>query len=365
MAKGYLISDIHLGVHRLAEDKWLKISKNYFYDFFIPLVKERWEDGDKIFILGDLFDNRSYLSLKVISFVIDLFNDFEKMNLPILIIGGNHDYYNNNDAEHTSLKILKKHTNVEIFTVPTLYNFSNKKILLMPWNGILKEEQKIMKQYAGKVNYMFSHSELQGALTNLKVGLRHGANIADFVAFPKVYSGHIHLHQTIKNFTYLGSPYHIDRNDKGNDKGVTILNFDDDSEEFVINNFSPKFTTIEISQESDLFKLDDLLTSKLDNNFIDIVINNSIIINNKDARKKIEDIAKNKKATTIKQVDDITIRDSIKDIALDDIGIDISVEDLMRECVKKQQFEGMSDSSREKMLDLLEESIKISKEGEK
>ena len=114
MAKGYLISDIHLGVHRLAEDKWLKIAKQYFYEFFIPKVQEKWEDGDKIFILGDLFDNRSHLSLKVISFALDLFNDFEKLNLPVLIIGGNHDYYNNNDSEHTSLRILEKHENVII-----------------------------------------------------------------------------------------------------------------------------------------------------------------------------------------------------------------------------------------------------------
>ncbi len=363
MAKGYLISDIHLGVHRLAEDKWLKIAKDYFYEFFIPLVKERWEDGDKIFILGDLFDNRTYLSLKVISFAIDLFDDLERMGLPVLIIGGNHDYYNNNDSEHTSLKILRKHTNVEIYTEPTLYEFSGKKILLMPWNGILKEEQKIMRQYAGKANFMFSHSELQGALTNLKVSLRHGANIADFVAFPKVFSGHIHLHQTIKNFTYLGSPYHIDRNDKGNQKGVTILNFLDDTEEFVLNKFSPEYTTINITCDEDLSKLDTLLTEEQDNNFIDIVINNSIIINNKDARKKIEDIAKSKKATTIKQIDDITIRDTIKDIALDDIGIDVSVEDLMREYVKNQDFEGIDETIKTKMLDLLEDSIKISKEG--
>jgi DNA repair exonuclease SbcCD nuclease subunit len=362
MAKGYLISDIHLGVHRLAEDKWLKIAKQYFYDFFIPLVQERWEDGDKIFILGDLFDNRSHLSLKVISFALDLFNDFEKLDLPVLIIGGNHDYYNNNDSEHTSLRILEKHKNVEIHTKPHLYEFSNKKILLMPWNGILKQEQEIFRQYAGKANYMFSHSELQGAKTNLKVGLRHGANIADFVAFPKVYSGHIHLHQSIKNFTYLGSPHHIDRNDKGNTKGVTILDFNTDTDEFVPNTISPEFKTIEVSKESDIEKLDKLLNidKSLDkkDNFIDIVINNSVIINSKEARKKIEEISKKKTVASIKQIDDVTVKDTIEDVSLDDIGIDVSIEDLLREYVKKQDFE--IDNS--KIMDLLEESIKISKE---
>ena len=363
MAKGYLISDIHLGVHRLAEDKWLKISKQYFYDFFIPLVQEKWEDGDKIFILGDLFDNRSHLSLKVISFALDLFNDLEKLNLPVLIIGGNHDYYNNNDSEHTSLRILEKHKNVEIHTEPNLYEFSGKKILLMPWNGVLKEEQEVFRKYAGKADYMFSHSELQGAKTNLKVGLRHGANIADFVAFPKVFSGHIHLHQSIKNFTYLGSPYHIDRNDKGNRKGLTIINFTDNTEEFILNEISPEFKTIEVSKESDIEKLDKLLntdnTLEVKDNFIDIVINNSVIINSKEARKKIEEISKRKNVASIKQIDDVTVKDTIEDVSLDDIGIDVSIEDLLREYVKNQDFD---EANKSNILDLLEESIKISKE---
>src|SRR5690606_13160855 len=100
-----------------------------------------------------------------------------------------------------------------------------------------------------------------------------------------------------------------------------------------------------ITNEDDLHKLDNLLTKDLDNNFVDIVINNSIIINNKEVRNKLQDIAKNKKATTIKQVDDITVRDTIKDIALDDIGIDVSVEDLMREYVKNQEFEGIDEKT--------------------
>jgi DNA repair exonuclease SbcCD nuclease subunit len=364
MAKGYLISDIHLGVHRLEEDKWLKIAKHYFYKFFIPTVQNKWEDGDKIFILGDLFDNRNHLSLKVISFALDLFNDLEKMNLPVLIIGGNHDYYNNNDSEHTSLRILEKYKSVEIYTEPHLYEFSGKNILLMPWNGVLKEEQEIFRKYSGKAHYMFSHSELQGAKTNLKVSLRHGVNIADFVAFPKVFSGHIHLYQRIKNFTYLGSPYHIDRNDKGNSKGLTIIDFNNNSEEFIPNTISPEFKTIEINKDSDIEKIDRILkiSNVLDekDDFIDIIINNSVIINNKEVRKKLENLAKRKNLiASIKQIDDITVRDTIEDVDLDNIGIDVSVEDLLREYVIKQNF---GTDNKDSILSLLEESIKISKE---
>lgn len=354
MSKGYLISDIHLGVHKLHEDKWLNIAKDYFHKFFIPKIQKTWQDGDKVFILGDLFDNRSFLSLKVISFALDLFNHFEKLNIPILIIGGNHDYYNNNDAEHTSLRILERYNNVEIYTTPTLYNFSNKRILLMPWNGIVKEEVKIFKQYAGKVDYMFSHSELQGAKSNLKVEMTHGNNIASFISFPKVFSGHIHIHQTIDNFTYLGSPYHLDRNDKGNKKGITIIDFNANLVDFIPNDFSPEFKTIEIKKEEDIKKLNDISGG----DFTDVVINNSVIINSKEVRRKIEEISKNENISSIKQIDDINIRNTIEDVNLDSIGIDVSVEDLLREYVKTQEFD-----NNDKILKLLEDSIKISKQS--
>jgi hypothetical protein len=37
--------------------------------------------------------------------------------------------------------------------------------------------------------------------------------------YGKVYSGHIHIVQEINYFTFVGSPYHLDRNDVGNKKG--------------------------------------------------------------------------------------------------------------------------------------------------
>lgn len=361
MAKGFLISDIHLGVHALAEDKWIKISDDYFNQFFIPEVKKRWSKGDKIFILGDLFDNRNYLSLRIISYALDLFKKFEEVGFEIVILGGNHDYRNNSDSEHTSLRILERHPNVEIIKDTISYNFAEKKILLMPWVGNHREEHEILKKWAGKVDYLFCHSDLRGAKTNMRSVLTHGLTVADFVAYPKVYSGHIHIYQQLENFKFLGNPFHMDRNDKGNKKGLTIIDFDTDKEIFIENNITPEYKTIEIKKESDLEKLDLYIkTDGIDekDNFIDIVINNSVLLNSKEAKRKIEEVSKKKNIATIKYFDDTKVDDGIENINLEDIGMAVSTEDLIREFVKNQQVD---EPLKNKFLQILEETIKLCK----
>jgi len=356
--KAFLISDIHFGVHELNLDKWLDIQLDYFYNFFIPILEKKYKKDDKLFILGDLFDNRTYLNIKVMVKVLELFETFEKMNIDIHIITGNHDLWGEHDYRYNSLNILKKFNNVQIYTDPTILNINSVKILLLPWITDIKKEHIELKKYAGKVNYLFTHSDLRGAKTNLKVTLKHGPTIADFVGFPKVYAGHIHLYQKIDNFTFLGSPYHLDRNDKGNKKGLTIVDIENGEEEWIPNNLSPEFKTIKIETESDIKHLDNLnMINDNENNFIDLYIKNSLIINKPDMRKKIEHISK-KQRITINQIDDIVIKDSVENIDLNDIGVEISIEDMIRQYVKNQQYK---DNIKDDIENLLDYVINISK----
>lgn len=358
MAKGFLLSDIHIGTHPIDEDKWLDIIRDYFFDFLVPILKEKYEEGDTLFILGDLFDNRTSLTIKSVCYALDIFNKLEDMGIHIEMFLGNHDMFLEHSYEYHSMRIFEKYKNINIHTQTTTLDIDSKKILLMPWITSLDKEHEILREYAGKVDYLFTHSDLRGAKTNMKVELKHGPSIAEFVGYPKVYAGHIHLHQTIKNFTFLGSPYHLDRNDKGNQKGLTILNIGTGEEEFIPNTLSPEYKTIRISEESDFDKLDEQLNNKDD--FMDIEIQNSIIINKPEIRKKIESLSKRKRIS-IKQIDDITIEDTVEDIDLEDIGIEISVEDMIRQYVKNQQY----DTSLKDKIELeLEDAIKICKDNE-
>src|SRR6266403_710338 len=94
MSKLFLLGDIHLGIHQLKLDIYLDISKDYFFNFYFPILKEHYKKGDRLFILGDVFDNRSHLNLKVISYALDIFDWLEENDIQIDIILGNHDLYN-------------------------------------------------------------------------------------------------------------------------------------------------------------------------------------------------------------------------------------------------------------------------------
>jgi DNA repair exonuclease SbcCD nuclease subunit len=336
--KGFLISDIHLGIHKNEEDKWLDITKNYFFGYFFPLLDKRYKQGDEVFILGDLFDNREYISIKTFCYAYDIFDEFQKRNIPVNIIIGNHDMYANVSYEYNSLRLIEKYENVTIYKEPTIIDRCGRKILMLPWIESVKNLNDVLKQH--KANYVFCHSDLAGAKSNANVTLTHGINIAEFATFGRVYAGHIHIRQRVKNFQYVGSPYHLDRNDKGNEKGVFILDFQSDVEEFIINDYSPEYKTVEIHTEKDLYKLEELVSNDglIDGkeNWIDIVINNSLIIKNKDIIQSLERLSKGNNVASLNQIDDINRDDVIEDINLDDIGTFINVTDVIIDYVKKQ-----------------------------
>lgn len=353
----FLLGDIHFGLHHNELDKWLDIHYTYFNDFFFPmLISESFDKTvDKIFLLGDIFDNRSFLDLKVINKVLDLFTRFEELDYQVVIIGGNHDYYNNYDSDNTSLRILEKFKNVEIFTKPHIYNLLNKKVLLLPWD---KHESQLseIKKWSGKVDYLFTHSDLRGAKTGIKNVLHSGNTIADYVGIPKVYASHIHLVQKIDNFRFIGSPFHMDRNDKNDKKGVFILDIEKETEKFIPNNISPEFKTIEILDINDFEKISESNIEAEKKNFIDIVINNSLLAEPKNI-KTLSTLTKANLVSKVYYIDDtIALTDGIKNIDLDDIGINITTEDLIFEYIKNQDIE---ENKKDIYLDIIKNSIKL------
>src|SRR6266403_1170474 len=292
MSKLFLLGDIHLGIHQLKLDIYLDISKDYFFNFYFPILKEHYKKGDRLFILGDVFDNRSHLNLKVISYALDIFDWLEENDIQIDIILGNHDLYNSSSSEFNSLKILSRHRNVTIHSVP----------------------------------------------------LTHGPSVADFVTFPQVYASHIHLHQKLQNFTFIGCPYHLDRNDKGDKKGIYIVDIETGKEKFIPNDRSPEYKNIEIVTIEDVEKLDRIisiervLADKPMDDWYDVTVNNSLIMEKPELVRKLMDFSKKKSLTTIKQIDDFEIKDTVEDISLEEIGVSLSIPDMVRDYVKKQDF---------------------------
>ena len=87
------------------------------------------------------------------------------------------------------------------------------------------------------------HTEIAGANYDNGQKIINGVNLTLSNA-KKIYSGHIHKRQELKRCTYIGCPYQITRGDSGNNKGLYILDLNDNktfTETFIENDFSPKF----------------------------------------------------------------------------------------------------------------------------
>ena len=68
----WVLGDMHLGV-RSNSMEWLQIQKDFYEKQFIPHLKANIKEGDILVQVGDAFDNRQSINLKVLHYAIDLF----------------------------------------------------------------------------------------------------------------------------------------------------------------------------------------------------------------------------------------------------------------------------------------------------
>jgi DNA repair exonuclease SbcCD nuclease subunit len=267
-------TDWHFGA-RSNSLEWFEIMKNHFDDFFIPWLKENVQPGDVLYQLGDVFDNRQNVNLLIGNYVIELFEKLGKI-LPVYIIVGNHDIYRKHTNDVTSVDMLKWIPNIHVYKEPIVHRIGKMNCLLMPWRRNEEHEQETIMEHPG-MDYLFCHSEVRGSRLSPNPVVKHdgGNEITTFKKFKRVYSGHIHYAQIIKNFNFIGNPYQMTRSDRGNKKGIWILDVASGAEEFVENTYSPKFLKFNISELYDmsLSEVKDLFK----NNFIDLQIPTKLV----------------------------------------------------------------------------------------
>ena len=303
MAKIYMIGDTHVGLgYPNKVDKWFKIHDDYFNKFLIPFLKESLEEGDIIIHLGDLFDNRNVIPINLLDFTQKIIEQIASI-APFHIIIGNHDLWTRSTSEINSVNLYKYIPNVFVYDSPKRIKFNELDLLMIPYIENKKEQVNIIKENSD-CHYLFCHSDLSGARMHLNSVANKNNDKIDvdvFSNFIKVYSGHIHIVQSQKNFTFVGSVFEMDRNDIDNQKGIFVLDVDNKKEIFVENNISPRFKKMYLLKESDIDKLDGLVTK----DYIDLFISNSLLINNRKFRRKIEILLEQGNFASIDYIDDI------------------------------------------------------------
>lgn len=342
--KIFLTTDWHIGVFPLKVDVWRKMQEEYFYNFFIPLLEEKSEEGDLLFHLGDLYDNRNSIDIKCMNMAENVIKKISDI-LPIHMIVGNHDLYNKSTNDINSVNLFNNIENVSVYTETTLLKIGGKELVMMPWVEKRLEQSNLLKRFSG-ADYLFCHSDLSGCRMHLNSVAWKNENkidIDDFGSYGHCFSGHIHLVQTNKNFTFIGSPYQMDRNDYGDQKGVFILDLDTGETEFIKNTLSPQFIKLSIISEDDIYKLETADTSK---NYIDLQISNSLLINNRKVRRNIEILLEKGNFAKVEYINDIVreetkeedLEEVLEEIDLDNIQLD-ELEDIVLKYIEKQTYD--------------------------
>ena len=272
--KLFIISDTHFGVRNCSQE-WLEIQLSTL-DWFKREVKKRMNNGDRIIHLGDVFDSRQSIHMKVLDSVPRKFEELSKI-APIDIILGNHDCHDRNTNDINSVEpTLGLIENIRVFREPCTQKYGNRIFGLMPWRyGDDKNrhdsERSAMDLLASqKAEVLFAHTDMKGADFNPWRKIEEGCIAEDFSKFKLVFSGHIHHRQKNGNVIFVGPPYSMTRSDVGNEKGFWIIDTETLEYEFVKNRNCPEFLKVEMDSLLDMsiYEIENLVK----NNFVDVVV---------------------------------------------------------------------------------------------
>ena len=304
MSKIFLIGDTHISLgYPHKSDKWYKVHVEYFEKFLIPLLKSRVVEGDIIVHLGDLFDNRNIVPIDLLNYGMSVVEKISEI-APLHILVGNHDCWHKSSSDITTIKPFKYIPNVFIYDKPTKIRFGELDLLMMPFIENKKDQIEVIKDNMD-CHYLFCHSDLNGAKMHLSSAAHKNQDkidINEFSNFIKVFSGHLHIVQHSRNFTFVGNNFQMDRNDYGDQKGIFVLDLETGIDEFIKNELSPVFVKVTVMSEEDMIKLESVDTSR---NYVDIVLSNSLLSTSRKLRRKIEMILEKGNFTSVEYMDDL------------------------------------------------------------
>jgi len=337
-----LISDIHFGVRKNSE-LFLKSQTKFFYEQFFPYLKAN--GIEKILILGDVFESRTSIDVRIEEAALDFFK--EPFQFDILI--GNHDLYYNNDNSTSSLKMLEKYENVNIINAVTLDNETG--FAYIPW---IVDKDKFLSGIESHMtsDVCFGHFDLCGFNILGNHISKNWLTPEHLKGFKKVYSGHFHTKSCRQygntTVTYLGCPYWLDRNDKGQEKGFYIFNTDTYEDRFIENTVSSRFIDIKYPEpiNKDIIR----------DNFIDVYV--------KEDDVNLNEIEFNKYLAEINACNPIrnatVVVEKNKDYLNNDVEIvteSKSIIDLIKDFVNVQEKIENKESLVEKLFKIYEECL--------
>lgn len=218
-----ILNDTHFGVKN-GSDVFLDYMEKFFMGEFFPYCEENCIKT--ILHIGDFFDNRKQVNIKVMKRCREMFLDQLHLHGIIMhIIPGNHDTYFKNTNDVCSLtELLALHDNINIYMKPTILNLDGLDVALLPWITQDNHEESMKFIQSAAAPILMGHLELAGFryLGNADIK-SHGMSHTLFSRYEMVLSGHYHTPSERDNVKYLGTQYELTWSDVNDRKGFHVL----------------------------------------------------------------------------------------------------------------------------------------------
>lgn len=218
----------------------------YRFDLFPWLIEQvKKYEVDYVFILGDITDQKDNHSSYLVNRIVD---SLEKLaaTVDVIVLTGNHDFI---DAECPFFRFLTKLDNITFITEIASFE-GDDELLFLPYTKTPTEDWKDIVW--SKFDYVFMHQTMDGSKASSGQML-DGLSRKVFKDYKgDVYSGDIHVPQTIGPVTYVGSPYHVHFGDHFIPRALLL----EDNTLTELNFTAPRKLTYELTDPEELLELD-------------------------------------------------------------------------------------------------------------
>lgn len=199
--KALITADWHFGLpDKLADQEW---AFNALISYCISNAV------DVIFILGDLFDDRRYVTHDVSNKVVELFKKAQAADIAVAVFPGNHDMFWRFSWRDNAIGPYADHI-LFLNNVGSLM-LGDRKFWIIPfiehediYQRVLMEVNKL----AGPEDVLLTHIGVSEAVMNISFQLQNWSVVSfEKTIFSKVFTGHFHCHQQVGSKSwYPGSP---------------------------------------------------------------------------------------------------------------------------------------------------------------
>lgn len=183
-----------------------RTDEQYRFDLF-PWLRQQCKDIDvaRIFILGDLTDFKNNHSARLVNKIVDSLVSLTEV-CPVTILKGNHDFV---DKDEPFFKFLNYIDGIDfIVDINVDFRCGGKSFMLLPFTRTPNKDWENLD--FSTPDFILMHQTFSGAMAS-NGQLMDGDAPREILGKTKakIFSGDIHVPQTLGPITYVGAPYRI------------------------------------------------------------------------------------------------------------------------------------------------------------